>query len=190
MWLCRVDFAWLVHWAPLRRGHQPGSKEALEGKNCAGGSLCCGHSRRNPKHTGMKFMHSFLRQITLSLVIILTLIPFTWLPWWLKNLPAMQETQVQSLGWEDPPEKGMAIHSSFLSGEFHGQKSLAGYMGLQRIGQDWATNSNSCEMRNLTKIVALGIKSFNWDKKWKVCNSVTDRIPGRQKSPECLNINF
>ena len=28
-----------------------------------------------------------------------------------KNLPAMQETQIQSLGWEDPPEKGMATHS-------------------------------------------------------------------------------
>ena len=29
-----------------------------------------------------------------------------------KNLPVMQETQVQSLGWEDPLEKGMATHSS------------------------------------------------------------------------------
>ena len=32
-----------------------------------------------------------------------------------KNLPAMQETQLQSLGWEDPLEKGMAIHSSILA---------------------------------------------------------------------------
>ena len=32
-----------------------------------------------------------------------------------KNLPAMQETWVQSLGWEDPLEKGMAIHSSTLA---------------------------------------------------------------------------
>ena len=31
-----------------------------------------------------------------------------------KNLPAMQETQVRSLGWEDPLEKGMAIPSSIL----------------------------------------------------------------------------
>ena len=39
----------------------------------------------------------------------------------------MQETRVQSLDWEDPLEKGMAIHSSiFFSGEFHGQGSLAG----------------------------------------------------------------
>ena len=32
-----------------------------------------------------------------------------------KNLSAMQETQVQSLGWEDPLEKGIAIHSSILA---------------------------------------------------------------------------
>ena len=32
-----------------------------------------------------------------------------------KNLPAMQETQVQSLGWEDPLEEGMATHSSILA---------------------------------------------------------------------------
>ena len=44
-----------------------------------------------------------------------------------KNLPAMQETQVQSLGWADPLEKGMATHSSILAGEFRGQRSLAGY---------------------------------------------------------------
>ena len=32
-----------------------------------------------------------------------------------KNMPAMQETQVQSLGWEDPLEKEMATHSSILA---------------------------------------------------------------------------
>ena len=40
------------------------------------------------------------------------------LPWWLKrvkNLPAMQETQVQSLGWEDPLENIMATCSSILA---------------------------------------------------------------------------
>ena len=39
-----------------------------------------------------------------------------------KNLPAMQKTQVQSLGWEDPLEKGMATHSSILA-----WRSLMGY---------------------------------------------------------------
>ena len=44
-----------------------------------------------------------------------------------KNLPAVQETQVSFLGWEDPLEKELAIHSRFLTGESHGQRSLAGY---------------------------------------------------------------
>ena len=39
----------------------------------------------------------------------------------------MPETQVQSLGWEDPLELQMAIHSSILPGEAHGQRSLVGY---------------------------------------------------------------
>ena len=44
-----------------------------------------------------------------------------------ETLPAMRETWVPSLGWEDPLEKGMATHSSVLAGEFYGQRSLAGY---------------------------------------------------------------
>ena len=42
----------------------------------------------------------------------------------IKNLPAVWETWVQSLGWEDPLEKGMATHSSIENP--HGQRSLAG----------------------------------------------------------------
>ena len=43
------------------------------------------------------------------------------------NLPAMQETQVQPLGWEDALEKGMQPTPAFLPGEFHGQRSPVGY---------------------------------------------------------------
>ena len=52
-----------------------------------------------------------------------------------KNLPAMQETQVGYLGQEDPLEKGMATHSMLLPGEFHGQRSLVGYSpwGLKEL---------------------------------------------------------
>ena len=45
-------------------------------------------------------------------------IPFPWaslMAQLVKNLPAMQETRVQSLGWEDPQEEGMATHSSILA---------------------------------------------------------------------------
>ena len=38
-----------------------------------------------------------------------------------------QELLVQSLGWEDPLEEGMATHPVFLPGKFHGQRSLVGY---------------------------------------------------------------
>ena len=44
-----------------------------------------------------------------------------------KNLPAMQETRFQSLGQEDPLEKKMATHSSFLPGELHEQRNPVGY---------------------------------------------------------------
>ena len=53
-----------------------------------------------------------------------------------KNLPTMQETWVQSLGREDPLGKGMATHSSILSGEFHGQRSLVGYSRWGRKESD------------------------------------------------------
>ena len=43
-----------------------------------------------------------------------------------KRLPAMQETRVRSLGWEDPLEKEMATHSSIPAGKSHGQRSLVG----------------------------------------------------------------
>ena len=60
-----------------------------------------------------------------------------------KNLPAMQELQeigVQSLGREDPLEKGMQPTATFLPGESHGQTSLSGYSprGRKRVGQDLA----------------------------------------------------
>ena len=45
----------------------------------------------------------------------------------IKRLPTMQETRVQSLGWEDLLEKEMATHSSILAWKFHGQWNLVGY---------------------------------------------------------------
>ena len=55
-----------------------------------------------------------------------------------KNLPAMQETRVRSLGWDDPLEKEMATHSSILAWripwtEESGQLQS---MGSQRLRQD------------------------------------------------------
>ena len=55
-----------------------------------------------------------------------------------KNLPAMPETQVWSLGQEDPLEKGMATHSSFLAWRIQWTEESGGLqsMGSQRVRHD------------------------------------------------------
>ena len=55
-----------------------------------------------------------------------------------KNLPAMQETRVQSLGREDPLEKGMATHSSILAWEipWTEEPGRLQSMGWQRVRHD------------------------------------------------------
>ena len=60
-----------------------------------------------------------------------------------KKPPAMQETQVWSLGQEDPLEKGMAIYSSILAWEvsWTEEPSTLPCMGSKRIGHDQVTNS-------------------------------------------------
>ena len=54
----------------------------------------------------------------------------------------MWETQVQSLGQEDPLEKEMAIHSSTLAQKipWMEEPGRLQYMGLQRVGHDWVTS--------------------------------------------------
>ena len=50
------------------------------------------------------------------------------MPQTVKNLPAMLETWVQSLGWEDPMKDGMETYSSILAWRIpHGQRCLADY---------------------------------------------------------------
>ena len=55
-----------------------------------------------------------------------------------KNLPAVWETWVQSLGWEDLLEKGMATHSNILAWRIPRTEEPGGLqpMGLQRVGHD------------------------------------------------------
>ena len=55
-----------------------------------------------------------------------------------KNLPAMQDTWVQSVGWEDPLEKGMTTHSSILAWRIPWTEEPGGLqsMGSQRAGHD------------------------------------------------------
>ena len=62
-----------------------------------------------------------------------------------KNLPAVQETQVWSLYWEDLLEKGMAAHSSILAWRIPLTEELGGLqsMGSQRVRHNWMTNTYS-----------------------------------------------
>ena len=55
-----------------------------------------------------------------------------------KRLPAMRETRVQSLGWEDPLEKEMAAHSSILAWKIPWTEEPGRLQstGLQRVGHD------------------------------------------------------
>jgi len=55
-----------------------------------------------------------------------------------ENTPVMQETPVQSLGWEDPLEKGIAIHSSILAWRIPWTEEPGGLpsMGSQRTGHN------------------------------------------------------
>ena len=59
-----------------------------------------------------------------------------------KRLSAMQETRVQSLGWEDPLEKEMAAHSSILAWKipWTAEPGRLPSMGSQRVGHEKATS--------------------------------------------------
>ena len=62
-----------------------------------------------------------------------------------KNLPAVQESRVRSLGREDPLEKGMATHSSILAWRIPWTEEPDGLqsMGSQRVGHDCVIKHNT-----------------------------------------------
>ena len=75
-----------------------------------------------------------------------------------KNPPTMQEMQevwVQSLGWENPPEEGMVIHSSILAWRIP-QTEEPGRLrciGSQRVRHDWAANTNTHPTNTIISMV-------------------------------------
>ena len=77
--------------------------------------------KKKKKPRNWKFsicVYFFLRYSVISLrysVIRLMLCLVALVAQWVNNLPAIQETWVQSLGWEDPLEKGMTTHSTILA---------------------------------------------------------------------------
>ena len=80
-----------------------------------------------------------------------------------KNLPAVQETWVPSLGWKIPWRKEWLPSLVFLAGEFHGQKSLEGYSPWGRKESDMTepltyTHTNVIKCSWEASLVALRIK--------------------------------
>ena len=97
-----------------------------------------------------------------------------------KNLPVMQETRVQSPGWEVPLEKWMAIHSSILAWRTPWTEKPGGlqYVGSQKVGHNWATNTHPPTIKNhlanadMGSISALGRLHMLWAT--KPCTATTD----------------
>ena len=72
---------------------------------------------------------------------------------WVKNLPSiclqeMQETQVWSLGWEDPLEEGMATHSNILAWRIPWTEEPGGLQstGSQRVRHNWSNLAHTCKL--------------------------------------------
>ena len=102
--------------------------------------------------TWISFTETFTTMINLSLVVLFVL----WaslVAQMVKNPPAVQETQVWSLGREDPLEKGMAIHSGILIWkipwtEEHGRLQS---MGSKSIRHNWVTKQQAPEILNYSQ---------------------------------------
>ena len=73
-------------------------------------------------------------------------------PQMVEHLPTIQETQVWSLSWEDPLEKGMATHSSILAWKNQWAEGRGGLqsMGSQRAEHDWTTNTGAPVVKTLS----------------------------------------
>ena len=97
-----------------------------------------------------------------------------------KNLPAMQEMWVQSLGRKDPLEKGMAMHSSILAWRipWAEEPGRLQCMGSQRAGHDWVTNIHS---RNL-HILRLRVPN-TCRRQWQATPGL---LPGKSHWPRSL----
>ena len=82
-----------------------------------------------------------------------------------RNLPAVQETRVRALDWEDPLEKEMATHSSLLAWKISCTEQPGGLqsMGLQRVGHDWATNTYLLMLKDRVEIdIIISSYTYFW----------------------------
>ena len=99
-----------------------------------------------------------------------------------KNLPAMQETWVRSLGWDDSLEEGMATHSSILAWEIPQTEEPGRLpsMGSQRVGHSWVINTftfhfqcylhtlQKCILRNLWSLINTVYQNMTKNRAWHI----------------------
>ena len=140
----------MVGWHHWLNGH-----EQAPGVSDGQGSLACCSPR------GLRVRHDWDTELNWIELYVFVSYTFTWIravkkDWiyskgaslvaqMVKNLSVMQETQVQSLGWEDPLENGMATHSSILAWSIPWTEEPCGLqsIGLQRVRHGWVTNTHT-----------------------------------------------
>ena len=106
-----------------------------------------------------------------------------------KHLPVMQQSQVQSLGWEDPLEKGMATHSSILAWRipFTEEPGRLQSKGSKRVRYNQATNSFFHVLTTTEKEAQCLEDLFGF---WKQCTPILGKTapahpPGYVKDCSC-----
>ena len=112
---------------------------------------------------------SFNIFLFLSFIYFLMIIPIDWaspVAQLVKNLPAMQETWVRSLGWKDLLEKGKATHSSILAWRIPWTVES---MESQRVRHVWATFTHF--------IFPLTDRSFLWNKTIEMVSYLLKQFP-------------
>ena len=100
--------------------------------------------RMEVRHSGMSaYLNFFFKLLGAFLVVQMV-----------KNLPAMQKTQIRPLGQEDALGKGMATHSGIFAWRSPWTEEPGGLLstGSQRVGHDWETNTFIIDHRRLIKI--------------------------------------
>ena len=114
-----------------------------------------------------------------------------------KYLPAVWETRIQSLGWGDPLEEGMATYSSILSWRIPWTKEPGKLqsMGLQRVKHDWMTNTSTTtvwyRIHGIMSSLDLCLSSVYWlcpqsDSAYRAATAV--EVPGHTASHHILQL--
>ena len=102
-----------------------------------GGLACCDSWGRKELDTTEQLKRTELNPLQYSWAFLVVQMA--------KNLPALRETWVQSLGWEDPLEDGVATHTSILAWRIRMDREAWGLksMGFQIVGHEWTTKHST-----------------------------------------------